>query len=443
MQIRKFYYGWVIIGCSVLTLFLSMGIWYSFSVFYAAIVNNYGWSRAGVAGISSIFLIVHSLVGIIVGSLLDRFGARMVLPAGALVTAIGLTGCSVSRSLWQLYLFYGIVTASGICSIGWIVNSIIIPRWFSRKRATALGVAFTGIGLGTLVMAPLSERLISWFGLSEAFLILAIMVLFLVAPINGFFQRQHPRDLGLKIDGDRVNGEKPELSEEDLILDRQWASIDWDLRSALCTQQFWCCILGIMCGSYVYQGIMLHQVAHLVDVGFQRSFAAIIVGIVGLIGIPGRIFWGHISDLLGREKSYLMGNLLTTGAVVLLMTAREGLCAIPYIYGIMFGFGYSTASSAYPSVVADIFQGSHFGKIFGVMALAGGSGGAFGAWLNGFLFDMMGHYRMAFGLDILALIISCLMFWMAAPRKVRMTSGVAMRSKKNLAHANLSGENPD
>ena len=91
---ERFYYGWVIVGVSFLTLFASLGIRSSFGVFYVAILREYGWGRADTAGAFSLAMVIHGLFGLVTGSLIDRFGPRTLFPLGATLLAIGLQGLS-------------------------------------------------------------------------------------------------------------------------------------------------------------------------------------------------------------------------------------------------------------------------------------------------------------------------------------------------------------
>ncbi len=126
--IPPFYYGWVIVATSFITLGVAFGVWYSFSVFYIAIINEFAWTRATTAGIFSIFTISHYLCAFLTGWLIDRFGPRLVIPAGALWLAASLTLLAKAQNLFDFYLVYGVLAAIGVSLIGFVPHATFLPR---------------------------------------------------------------------------------------------------------------------------------------------------------------------------------------------------------------------------------------------------------------------------------------------------------------------------
>ena len=164
------YYGWIIVGVSFINLAVAFGIWYSFSVFFVAILLEFGWTRAATAGVFSAFILVYSVFPIVIGPLLDRLGPRIIFPFGSMVIVIGLLASSRMQSLWQYYLFYGLLAGMVLSSIGHIAHSIILPKWFLRKRGLAVGIAMAGVGIGIVTLVPLSQLMITRFGWRTAYL---------------------------------------------------------------------------------------------------------------------------------------------------------------------------------------------------------------------------------------------------------------------------------
>jgi MFS family permease len=109
----SFHFGWVIVGVSFITLGLAYGVWYSFSVFFVALLGEFGWSRSLAAGAFSLFVIVHSLMAPFVGGMVDRFGPRRVILLGSLILGMGLALSSLTSTWWNYYIFFGVITAGG------------------------------------------------------------------------------------------------------------------------------------------------------------------------------------------------------------------------------------------------------------------------------------------------------------------------------------------
>ena len=425
-----FYYGWVIVATSFITLGVAFGVWYSFSVFYIAIINDFAWQRATTAGIFSLFTISHYLCAFLTGWLIDRFGPRLVIPAGALWLAASLTLLTRAQNIFDFYLVYGIFAAIGVSFIGFVPHATFLPRWFVQRRGLALGLAMAGVGVGMLIVPPVMQHLISSHNWRYAYQVLAIIVL-LIIPINLFFQRRDPQQIGLRPDGLIRAQNQPSAIEAEsqgsvLIIDSNWASTEWTSRKALRTRRFWYLAAGFFLGPFAIQGVLLHAVAGLVDGGMTTRMAALTFGFLGICGSVGKITLGFFGDRWNRETANTIGMAAATLGVLALAGMKLLPQLLPYIFAAGFGFGYGAAAPLFPSIAADIFQGRHFGRIFGLLSLNLGFGGAAGAWFSGLIFDQTGSYFTAFVFDIIALWLSCLCFWLAAPRLVRLS-----RSRKS------------
>jgi MFS family permease len=157
----KFYYGWVIVGLSMISMAFWFGIRATFSVFFVALIDHFHWGRAEAAGAQSIAMMVYMIMAPIIGTLVDRIGPRKVIVPGILLTGLGLLLCTQIRTLFQFYLFFGIIVGMGVTCLSIAPFTVILAHWFERKRGTANGLAGVGIGLGIFVLVPLIQYLIS------------------------------------------------------------------------------------------------------------------------------------------------------------------------------------------------------------------------------------------------------------------------------------------
>jgi MFS family permease len=312
-----------------------------------------------------------------------------------------------------------------------MVNSIVLANWFQRGRGTAIGIAAAGIGVGTMVGVPALQRIIEVAGWRTAYLCIGAVVLLVIPPIALKFHRHRPEDMGLLPDGGPAKQKASDAGRPRAltrVVDKAWAERAWDVRSAVRTRRFWLLFATLLLAPLAHQGVMVHQVAYLVDRGLDPMLGASLVGLVGISGSAGKILWGWISDRIGREGAYSLGMLCIIAGVVLL----SGLSDVAqtwrlYAYAVIFGMGYGTSAPLNPAIVADIFQGKRFGSIYGVIYIGAGSGAAFGPWASGLIFDLTRSYDLAFVLASLAAALSMVCVWLAAPRKVRQVPGVAAR----------------
>jgi MFS family permease len=416
-----FFYGWVIIAVTFVTMAIGVNARTSFSLFFPPILDEFGWERGVTAGAFSFGFLVSAVVSPLIGRTMDRFGPRVVMELGVALMAAGLLLAPLTTQPWHLYLTIGVLVGAGSICLGYSGQSLFLTNWFVRRRGLAMGLAFAGVGIGSITLLPWVQHMIEQTGWRTASTAMGIMVLVVLAPIN-LLLRQRPQDLGLEPDGDVTHASSaPPVSN---IVDPVWAGTDWTLRRALRTARFWWIALGYFCGLYVWYAVQVHQTKYLLDIGFSPNVAVWALGAVSLLGIPGQIALGHLSDRVGREAIWAascLGFAICFAALV----ALKYVPTLPLVYLMVLtqgalGYGLTSVMGA---VVVEIFQGKHYGSIFGTIMLAALSGGAVGPWLTGLLHDLSGTYTTAFGLGIGVSFLSALAIWQASPRKIRAVAG--------------------
>jgi MFS family permease len=414
----QFYYGWIIVGVALVSMAFWLGIRSSFSVFYVALLEEFHWTRAGSAGVQSMALLIYTLLAPLVGTLIDRFGPRRVVVPGILVLASGLVLCSRIETLNQFYLYYGVVLGTGITCIGIITYSAILAHWFEKKRGLASGIAVSGMGLGTFLLVPLSQSFITMAGWRMTFILTGVLVLILVLPANALFLRHKPREMNQYPDG--VPPSEATSITPDLKKNAGQTVTDWTLRDAVRSGRFWALIIFpflSVIGIYI---MLVHNVKFLVDQGIDKMTAALIFAVVGIVSSIFRIFWGWLSDRIGRETTFTLGVLCgCMGIGCLILFESSGLRLFTYGFCILFGMGWGVTAPMFMSTSADLFKGKIFGLIYGFVEAGIGLAGALAAWVAGFIFDQTQSYKMAFILAIVVLLLSCVFIWLAAPRKFR------------------------
>jgi MFS family permease len=300
MQSRlPFFYGWVIIAVTFVTMAIGVNARTSFSLFFPPIIDEFGWERGVTAGAFSFGFLVSAAVSPLIGRLMDRFGPRAVMELGTALMAAGLLFAPLTTQPWHLYLTIGVLVGAGSICLGYSGQSLFLPNWFHRRRGLAMGLGFAGVGLGSITLLPWVQHVIEQTGWRTACTAMGILVLVVLVPIN-LLLRKRPEDMGLRPDGDAaptVSSAKP-LSN---VVDPEWAGTDWTLARAMRTARFWWIALGYFGGLYIWYAVQVHQTKYLLDIGFSPSVAVWALGAVSLLGIPGQIALGHLSDRVGRE----------------------------------------------------------------------------------------------------------------------------------------------
>jgi MFS family permease len=418
-----FFYGWVIVAVAFVTMGVGVSARTAFSLLFPPILDEFGWERGMTAGAFSFGFLVSALFSPFVGRLMDRRGPRVVIEIGVGVLAAGLLLAPLVQRPWHLYVTLGLLVGGGANCLGYTGQSLFLPNWFVRRRGLAMSVAFSGVGVGSIILLPWLQGLIATGGWRKACWMLGLVVLAVLAPLN-LLLRQRPEDLGLEPDGGPAAGHGAAGPGTTNVVDPAWVAIDWTLGRACRTARFWWIAGGYLCGLFSWYAVQVHQTKYLVEVGFSATAAAWALGLVSLAGVPGQIALGHLSDRIGREWVWMVGSLgfVICGLALLLLREAPSPALLYVMIAAqgMLGYGLTSVLGAIP---AEIFQGRHYGSIFGTLMLAAILGGAAGPWVAGALHDMTGSYAPAFWLAIGSSIFSALAIWFAAPRAVRAVAG--------------------
>src|SRR5215831_4388816 len=230
----------------------------------------YGWERGMTAGAFSFGFLVSAVLSPFVGRLMDRRGPRVVIEMGVGCMAAGLMLAPLMRHPWHLYATLGVLVGGGANCLGYSGQSLFLPNWFVRRRGLAMSVAFSGVGVGSILMLPWLQGLIGRAGWRTACWTLGLLVLALLAPLN-LLLRQRPEDLGLTPDGDQGVPMSTASGATANIVDAVWVAVDWTLGRALCTARFWCMAVGYFCGLFAWYAVQVHQTKYVVEIGFSAT----------------------------------------------------------------------------------------------------------------------------------------------------------------------------
>jgi MFS family permease len=422
-----FYYGWLIVGVAFVTMAIGVTGRTAFSLLLPPLIDEFRWDRGLVAGAFSFGFLVSAVLSPIVGRVMDRRGPRVVIMAGVALMSAGLLLAPWVASPWQLYATLGVAVGGGANMMTYTTHSQFLPNWFVRQRGLAISIAFAGAGVGAILLLPWLQGIILSEGWRASCVAMGLLVLLVIAPLT-LLVRKSPAEVGQNPDGDGGSGDAAATSKAMTIVDPAWASIEWTLARALRTGPFWWIVLGYFLALIAWYAVQVHQTKYLVEVGFTPVVAAWALGGVSIIAIPGQILLGALSDRIGREWVWTVGCFGFVGAYAALLALEHGPSHV-LLYAMVFsqGFlGYGLTSVMGP-IVAEIFEGPHYGSIFGTITIALIGGGAAGPWLAGVVQDAFGSYRPAFVLIIGCCIVSAIAIWIAAPRRVRRVPGWAAK----------------
>jgi MFS family permease len=391
------FHGWVVAGAAFVVLLVAYGAQYSFGVFFAALLDEFGWSRASLAGAFSLYAFAYCLFGFPAGRLTDLWGPRAVVAAGGVFLGAALAGMALVSRIWEPYLLYGLVAAIGM-GTAYVPCNATVAKWFVRRRGLAAGLASTGASLGTLALPPLAQVLIGAVGWRGAYVVFGAGVL-VVLNLAALLLRRDPESVGQYPDG--ADAPPPAAA----------AGPGWPLARAARTGAFWLLAAAFIATWLPVFIPLVHVVRLGRDLGLTPMAGASAVSAIGAGAILGRIAMGAVSDRLGR-RAVVAACMGLQAAAFLGFAVVAGPAGL-YATALVFGYSYGAVSTLFSAIVTDFFGREHAGTLVGVLfALAGSAGGA-GPVAAGALHDASGTYALAFvmaaALNVVAaaLLLSC------------------------------------
>ena len=416
------FHGRIVVAVTFVTMGIGVNARTAFSLLFPPILAEFQWDRGVTAGAFSFGFVVSAIMSPLIGRMMDRFGPRAVMELGTILMGAGFLLAPLTSSPWHLYLSIGMLVGGGSVCLGYSGQSLYLPNWFVRTRGLAIGIAFSGVGLGSITLLPWVQATILGAGWRDACWTLGLLILIVLVPIN-LLLRKRPEDVGQLPDGDAAPT-AASVPPPSNIVDPVWAATDWTLARALRTARFRWLALGYFCALYAWYAVQVHQTKYLQEVGFTSNRSAWALGLVSLIGVAGQISLGYLSDRIGREWIWAIANLGFAICFLSLLVLRDdpSMVWLYLMVAAQGGLGYGL-TSVMGAMVAEIFHGKHFGSIFGTVMLAALAGGAAGPWVTGALHDALGDYRLAFWIGVAVTAISAFAIWRAAPGKVRAVAG--------------------
>ncbi|MBI2875977.1 MAG: MFS transporter [Candidatus Tectomicrobia bacterium] len=444
------FYGWIVVAISFVAMALSFSIRYSYPVFNVVLEKEFGWSRTSVYFAYSLHLITYGIGGPLAGLLFDRVGPRILFPVAALLSGVALVACSQLNSLLWYYFFAGILATLGAVSLDVVPNVALICSWFEKKRGQAVGLATSGLGLSMVIAGVFVTWVVSRFGFRWGYAIMGLLIFFVTAPLTALFQRHRPAEMGLRVDGEGTNArldellsriqerlfgrkrdarqEKEEipLEESDILANPEWAKADWPLSKVIRTPRYWLFFSIKILLVFAIYCVLVHQTPYAVDAGFSKMAAGAALGITGTVAIFGKIFWGYISDRIGRELTYTIIILQACAGILVLMAVKDpSQLWMLYSYAVRYGMGYGSISANLPTMLADVYCPKSLGATYGLSVLGSGIGGATGPLFAAYMYDTTRSYHIPFTICLVFLVVSIVQVWIFAPRKVRLVAGKA------------------
>ena len=396
--------AWLTLTGAFTAFTLSAAVMHSYPVYLVAFITEFGWSRAETSIAYSVSQLVAGASSPLVGTLVDRLGPRRLLLLGGALLVLGLAASAAMSALWQIVLLYGFLMTFGANCLGLVVFVPMLSRHFVRRRGTAISVVQSANGIARGLSAPLVQLLISGIGWRTTYLVQAAFMAACVFPLATLFRRAEREPVPVEPEAG------PVASSDAMAAAPERRG--WTLREAMRTPHFW-----LLFAVYMFTGlgsffVSLHQLAFAVDVGFDKVYAAEVLGAGAFLAVPGIVVTGALSDYLGREVSAILAyGISIVGVICALLITSPDQHLLLWLHACFFGLTWGARGPAITAKTADLFPGGQLGTILGVITIGSGIGSALGSWGAGVIFDLSGSYRLAFILSIVSYAAGVIAFW--------------------------------
>jgi MFS family permease len=387
----RVFYGYHLLAVTFLflVLFNGSGV-FVFSLFVRPLEASLGWGRGQVMAGFTVFYAMVGVASPIAGRFVDRYGARPVIPVGALVMSLGFVLVSRMSHLYLFYLGY-IIIGSGAAAMGPVPCSAVISNWFKRKRGTALGLMSAGIGAGGL-MAPFIGYVLSHYGWRTAYLSLAVLLVAITVPMSLGLIRTRPSEMGLFPDGDSAPADNADATRR-VTEERE----GYTLAQAIRTPAFWLIGVSFCFTTFGSMGALQASVPFLEDIGYPTTTAATALGGIGVGSAVGKILFGRLCDLMRSNRAFAIGiALLLAGVAILLNVHARSPLGVIWTYSLILGLGAGAWLPSLSMLASNYYGLLHYGAVFGALNLCLSLGTASGPLFAGMMYDATDTYRGAF-----------------------------------------------
>lgn len=397
------------------------GVTEAFAVFLLPVQNGLGATRPEMTATYAIFALSYAASAPLVGQLVDRLGLRITYGLGLIVLGAGYAAAGLVTSPWQYYVTAGLCGGIGAAALGVIVASAILSRWFTRRMGSIMSLPYAALGVGMLIVPPVTQLLLDRYGWRAAhhiigFCTLALLPLVMMLPLakisRGSDEWRAARTAAIAS-----------------------PSGGWTVTSAMRTGAFWGLFSAYFWTSIAAYSVLPQSVAYLVERGFDPLVAASAFGMTGMLSAAGILVVGWLSDRIGRLPTVTITYLLSiAGTTSLILVAIWPSLLLVYGFVLCFGSMQGARGPIIVAMLSKLYRGGAVGSIFGMLSIAMGIGQAIGSYVSGVLQHLTGSYYASFGLGVLGSVMGLAMFWLTpSVRREELAPAEAIRA--NTAHA--------
>ena len=396
----RVFYGWWVLGATCLATFVTVGAGPGVvTVLVKPMADEFGSSHTELLGALTVSGLLAAVVSPVLGRIVDRYGARVVMAAIQVLFGMNLVLMSRMDELWQFYLLYGLGMGLATSGIMGVAGPAVAANWFLRKRGMAFALFSASMSSTGFVFPLLAQGLVDLQDWRLVWLVMGVVMLVVPLPLAVLVVRRRPEDMGLLPDGAVATPPRhtrPIAGGEDPAVEASAATAGWTLREALGTRTFWLVVAGLFLVTFPSFSIIIVMHAYYTDLGISAGGAAKLVAFYGFCAMFGSFLWGGLVQAF-RASVLLVPFALSYGtSIVLLVVVGES--ALPLMYLVLVPLGLTIVGSVQlgNQVWAEYYGRKELGSILGAAGLSRVVPTAIGPLVAALFHDLLGDYGPAF-----------------------------------------------
>lgn len=376
---------------------LGRGIGDTYTVFLQPIEREFGWSRSQLTSVYSVYLLVNGFIAPMVGFLFDRTGPRWVYASGLAILGLAFVLAGSLQNIWHFYLLVGALVGVGVSMTGMVPASALLARWYRSRLSIAIGIAFSGVGIGTVVLVPFAQYLVSGWDWRTAYHVLGAVLLAAATVVVAALPWR------------RFAAGNPALAPAPRRVGE--AEGGWTVRDAMRTPTYRGLVTVFFCTSMGMFAVIVQLVVFLIDVGFTPLAAATVFGMVGMLSAVSVMSSGFVAERFGYRQTVtasFTGSM--TGVVLLIALSAWPSWLLLALFIPVFGLCMGVRGPIISSVCTRHFAGPRVATIYGTVYATNALGAAVGSLAGGVLHDVTGGYAAAYAFALVSLGLAALPF---------------------------------
>jgi len=381
---RKIFYGWWVVIALFVVGMLGPLARNCMAAFFPFIASELEWSRSTIGLAQSLSMWMYAFFVLLSGRMTDRIGSRKTILLGGLLCLGGWILLSTVGSLWQLYLYYGVIMALAVSMTHFVPIQATARKWFIKRAGLATGIIVAAHSVGVSIFIPLLTLMSSSFGWRSTSMICAFAFGITIMLVAFFIIRDAPESIGLHPDNEQPASTS---NNNQGVIEKSWA-----VKEAMKTPQLWLLFIVYGVSGIPWQGLLAHLVMWGVDLGSTMAAAGVFLTAMMIPSIISGVGGGWLGDRYNKQRIIAISY---ASCLLIMLWGWQGIHTSQHliIFALLMGISAGFPIGLYTPLLGDLFGRANVGSLFGILTLGHSLIGGCGPLLWGKLFEISGSYN--------------------------------------------------